>query len=237
MAARDAILHLPYSEWPQADRVLWQRAMRDDDPFATGAHLADASKHDYLFAWRRFLGFLATHEPSALKTPPAERLTPDRVRGFRTHLAETNIAISVAAVVDALYKAARLLMPECDWSWLKAAKARLYRHAPSSRPSGHVITSAQLVEVGEELMQESKSLPGTSIRTRDALKFRDGLMIAFAGCIPIRRKNLAALEIGRYLLGYDDRWIVIVSAEESKTKIPMTYLVPEFLDPYLCSLS
>ena len=40
--------------------------MRGDDPFATGVHLAKASRHDYLFAWRRFLGFLTIHEPTAL---------------------------------------------------------------------------------------------------------------------------------------------------------------------------
>ena len=53
-------------------------------PFAdaAGARLAKASQHDYLFAWRRFLGFLAIHEPTALELAPAERLTIDRVRAF-----------------------------------------------------------------------------------------------------------------------------------------------------------
>ncbi len=82
-------------------------------------------------------------------------------------------------------------------------------------------------------MEESKSPPDAPIRTRDALEFRDGLMIALAGCIPIRRKNLAALEIGHQLVRENDCWFIIVPAEESKTKISMPYLVPEFLEPYL----
>ena len=26
-------LHLPYAQWPAADRLLWERAMGSDDPF------------------------------------------------------------------------------------------------------------------------------------------------------------------------------------------------------------
>jgi hypothetical protein len=45
-------LHLPYSQWPAADRLLWEQAMASDDPFAeaAGARLAKASQHTYLFA-------------------------------------------------------------------------------------------------------------------------------------------------------------------------------------------
>ncbi len=86
-------LHLPYVQWPADDRLLWQQAMSGNDPFAeaTGARLAKASQHSYLFAWRRFLGFLAMHEPAALEVAPAERLTTKRVRLFVAHLAETRV--------------------------------------------------------------------------------------------------------------------------------------------------
>src|SRR6516164_1757614 len=99
MASPQPRLHLPYAQWPAADRLLWERAMRTDDPFATGAHLAKASKHDYLFACRRFLGFLAHQEPQALELAPAERLNADRIKAFRAHLAETNTPRSVAVII------------------------------------------------------------------------------------------------------------------------------------------
>ena len=69
-------LHLPYDRWPAADRLLWKQAMASDDPFAdaAGARLSEASQHNYLFAWRRFLGFLATHEPTALEVAPNDVL-------------------------------------------------------------------------------------------------------------------------------------------------------------------
>jgi integrase len=228
-------LHLPYRHWPAADRLLWERAMASDDPFAdaAGARLSKASQHDYLFAWRRFLGFLAIHEPTALELAPAERITIERVRSFVAHLAETNIPRSVAIQVDAVYKAARVMMPERDWTWLKAVRTRLYAAAPATSPRGPVISSIQLLELGLQLMDESKPAPGTPIGRDDAFHFRDGLMFALLAFIPIRRKNLAALEIGRHLVREDDHWSIIIPREETKTRTPIEFPVPELLEPYI----
>src|SRR2546423_6731844 len=106
MARPAAPLHLPYPQWPASDRSLWEQAISNhDDPFADrpGARLSKASRHNYLFAWRRALGFFAIHEPAALEEAPDERLTPERVRALRAHLAETNTPVSVAATVAAVY--------------------------------------------------------------------------------------------------------------------------------------
>jgi integrase/recombinase XerD len=231
-------LHLPYPQWPAADRILWQRAIgSDDDPFADapGARLSKASLHNYFFAWRRWLGFLAIHEPTALELAPAERFTIERVRAFAKHLAETNTPISVAGTVAAVYHAARVMMPQLDWTWLKTVKARLYRAAPASPPIGPVITSVQLRELGEQLMDESKPSPNTPISKKDAAQYRDGLMIVLLASIPIRRKNVAALEIGRHLVREGDSWSIIIPREEMKTRTPVEYTVPEFLHPYLAT--
>jgi hypothetical protein len=77
-------LNLPYALWPATDRLLWERAFDCDDPFgdAAGARLANTSQHQYLFGWRRFLGFLALEELSALDIAPAERLTVERVPSY-----------------------------------------------------------------------------------------------------------------------------------------------------------
>jgi hypothetical protein len=52
----------------------------------------------------------------------------------------------VASQVAALYHAARVMMPERDWTWLKAVKARLHRAAPAHARIGPVITSVQLAQ-------------------------------------------------------------------------------------------
>ena len=228
-------LHLTYDQWPSADRLLWERAMNGDDPFADGggARLAKATQDRCMWAWRRFLGFLAIHEPTALEVAPIERLTIERVRPLVAHLAETCAPQSVASNVDALYQAARAMMPERDWAWLKAVKARLYAAAPAHTPLGPVITSVQLLDLGQQLMDENKPEPGTPVSKRGASRYRDGLMVALLAFIPIRHKNLAELEIGRHVVQEGDRWFVIVPREETKTGTPIEFAIPELLTPYL----
>src|ERR1700737_873584 len=119
MAGSRVLLHLPFDQWPAEDQSLWINATSDTDPFseASGARLAASSKTQYWFAWRRFLGFLTINELSAMKLSPDGRLTRDRVRAYVDHLNETRIPRSVAIEVDALYKAARVMMPEQDLTW------------------------------------------------------------------------------------------------------------------------
>jgi integrase/recombinase XerD len=228
-------LHLPYDRWPAVDRLLWEQAMGSDDPFAdaAGARLAKASLHIYLFGWRRFLGFLALHDPTALEVAPNERLTIERVRLFVDHLAETNVPQSVASQVGALCEAARIMMPEEDWSWLRGVKTRLHRAAPVHPPRGPVITSVQVLELGLLLMDESKPAPGAPISIENAVQYRDGLMLALLAFIPLRRKNLSALEVDRHLILEGDRWFVIIPGKEAKTGTAIEFPVPELLNPYL----
>jgi integrase/recombinase XerD len=236
MAGFKARRHLPYAQWPAADQMYWERANADsDDPFgdARGARLAKSSQHQYLMGWRRFLGFLVVDEPDALELPPQVRLNADSVRRFVAHLAKTIIPRSVAIQVDALYKAARLMLPEVDWTWLKNMKARLYAAAPAAGATGPVITSLQLLDLGQQLMNENTPQPGKPIRLADAVLYRDGLMIALLAYVPIRPRNTAAIKIGRELIREGDRWCLVFPARETKTTAPIDFEIPELLRPYL----
>src|SRR6266545_4253960 len=128
-------LHLPFASWPHADKVLWEQAMDAADPFAmgSGARLSPASRKRYFMGWRRFLGFLVVAEPKALEISPAERLRPERIKRFAKHLALTCSASSVATGVEAAYNAARVMMPDADFGWLKEMKTRLHKAAASKR--------------------------------------------------------------------------------------------------------
>jgi hypothetical protein len=225
-------LHLPYSDWPARDRVLWQHAFGQDDPFAA-IRLAKASRDRCLWSWRRFLGFLANNEPPALELEPAPRLTIARVNLFVAHLAATNAPNSVAAVVEALYTAARAMMPDRDWNSLKRIKSRLQAAVPRRWPAGPVITSVQLLELGLKLMGEAKQRLDAEFGIHQAVAYRDGLMVALVAFAPLRPKNLAALEIGRHLFVDRDRWFVVVPHAETKTRKRMQFEIPELLVPYL----
>jgi integrase/recombinase XerD len=214
-------LHLPFASWPSMDRRLWQDAAQNDDPFsdAAGTRLAKTTLHRLWMGWRRVLGFLAITEATAFEITPAERITIERVRRFADHLAETNTPHSVAIQMDALYGAARAMMPERDWSWLRSVKARLYSAAGRKSPAGAVITSMQLLDLGEQLMAESGIVAGRPVRMADAIRYRDGLMIALLGYIPLRHKNFAAIEIGRDLVKEGENWFIAIPPEDTKTKI------------------
>jgi len=189
-----------------------------------------------MFGWRRFLGSLAINEPLALEAAPAGRLTIERVRSYVAHLAETNSPRSIAARIDDLYQTARIILPHQDWSWLKSIKTRLHAAAPARGRSGPVITSVQLIDLGLKLMDESKPTPSTHMRMTDAIRYRDGLMIALLGFIPLlRRKNLAALEIGRHLIREGDGWFIVVPRAETKNSCSIDVAIADLLTPYLAT--
>ena len=156
MAGFAAKLHLPFAQWPHADKMLWQQGVEAEDPFASGAgaRLAPASRQRYFMGWRRFLGFLAISEPEALVIAPAERLTAQRIKKFAKHLAKTCVPRVVASAVEAAYRAARVMMPDADLRWLKDIRTRLYYAAPRKGQTKPVITSLHFLHLGEKLMDE-----------------------------------------------------------------------------------
>jgi integrase len=209
--------------------------MDESDPFAdaAGGRLSGASKKQYHFAWRRYLGFLKISDPAALSLPPPQRLTKEIVRAFTKHLAETNIPRSVAIQVDALYKAARIMLPDQDLDWLKSMKGRLHSAAPLQRPTGPMITSIQLLQLGLSLMDENRPREHARARLAQAILYRDGLIIALLAFAPLRRKNLASLQIGRHLIGEGANRYIVIPASETKTRVEVEFAMPPLLVPYL----
>jgi integrase len=230
-------LHLPFAQFPEQDKLLWERARADDDLFgdAPGAQLADATLHSWLMAWRRFLGFLTLYHPEMLAQPAERRLTIEVARLYAKHLAETNEPSSTATQVDALYGAARTMLPHMDWVWLREMKARLFAAAPRTA-KGPVITSIQLIDLGLELMGEADLEEPVSMS--DAVKYRDGLITALFGHVPLRHRNMAALEIGRDVLKEGDTWSIVIPPEDNKTAVHIEFELPQLLrDPFTVYLS
>jgi integrase/recombinase XerD len=127
------------------------------------------------------------------------------------------------------------MMPDLDWVWLKTVKARLQAAAPAVARKGPVITSVQLLGLGQQLMDESHPSLSTQISLADAVRYRDGLMIALLALVPLRRKNIAAIEIGWHLVREGDGWFIIIRREETKTGTSIEFAIPELLVPYLAT--
>jgi integrase len=214
---------------------MWADAVANDDPFDDGprGRLAEPTLHKHWMGWRRFLGFLKITEPDVLDASPLERLTRERVRRFAEHLAQTNTPHSVAIQMESLYGAARTMMPKTNWVWLRDIKTRLYSAAPRGHSVRPVITSVQLADVGIALMEESIITANKPITMADAVRYRDGLIIALSAYVLLRHKNLAAIEIGRDLIKEDGNWSIVIPPEETKTKTPIDFEIPEELRIHL----
>ena len=84
---------MPVKDWPEADREAFRIAYAAGDIFdenrGPGAHLSKGGRRIIETSYRRWLGFLTEHYPADLLKPPAERITPERVRAFVEHLSRS----------------------------------------------------------------------------------------------------------------------------------------------------
>jgi integrase len=231
-----ALKHLPLSEWPEADREVFNSAYEPGDLFedtaGPGAHLTDGSRTMIQSTYRRWLGFLKAKYPDDFAISPAKRITPKRVRAFIDHL-RTEIRPSSVAIAGAhLYAAARLIAPTADWSWLKSLKSRLASRASPMDRFDRLVPPVQTLNFGIELM-ETALMPPISDSKRRAIQYRDGLFLALRSLWPVRRRSITALTVTRHL-EFDEAGVnILLHPSDTKSKRGETFRVPEQFLPYI----
>jgi integrase len=102
---------------------------------------------------------------------------------------------------------------------------RIAATAPRKAGKYNLVTSDRLYALGIELMDCAVVDAGAAKRTRKAhaFQYRDGLIIALLALIPLRRRTLAALRIGRHLIKAGDLWELDIPAADTKTRRPLDY--------------
>lgn len=229
--------HLPFDQWPEADRLAWASAMRPAglfDDANSAAHWRDSTRNHV----RRHYGYWLTYclwADIALDIPIAKRITPEHVLGYLAHLT-TTVSINTAAIYLArLLYAVRVMMPEFDWDWLQALVRRV-----ESQVRGPIIDKRPclrdarvLVDLGQMLMNEVPldtigRLTGKAL-IRARCQFRDGLLIALLAMRPLRKGTFTQIRIGRELQQVGDQWHLVFEADQTKTGQPLEYLVPQLL--------
>src|SRR5215218_8785616 len=227
-ANRRLRVSLRLEDWPAADRDAWRALFTTGDLFdekGPGAHLAPRTRTSLENAYGRWLGFLARAEPHGLDEAVGARVTRERIISFALHLAETNIATSVAGQLRFLRGALRLLAPDRDWAWLLAIAKRIEARA-ERRPKRHRLrTSDELFALGLELIQRADATCTEvgRVTKKAALTYRDGLIIALLAVAPMRRRNLASLTLGQHLHCSGEGWRVALKASETKNRKPLEY--------------
>jgi site-specific recombinase XerD len=122
------------------------------------------------------------------------------------------------------------MAPERSWRWLQDACNRIQINAKPSRDKRKRMRPT--AEIFAAALTELEQLPRTSLSLKQALTYRDALMLALLAVRPLRVKNFAALELGRHLLSTEGGWLITIPADETKTRQPVSFELPEPLEPW-----
>lgn len=224
------------TEWPDKDQRLWREAVACGDVFDAGARAAyaPASLSKLAKGYGRWLTWLETTGQLEPDTAPADRITLERVRDYVRHLGDLgNSSSSQANRLRELLDAGLTFAPEQDWTWLRTATDRAKAAIVPARDKAPKIVSADsLLDLGLRLMAESGK---AGAPVRQSTMFRDGLLVAFLALCPLRRRNLAAMQIGKHLVEARDEagWLVQFGGQETKTGKPIRLPWPGILEDAL----
>ena len=228
---------LPLPNWPAADRAAWQAATVAGDLFdgsGPAAGWAASTRAAVCYDYGRWLMFIARHEPGGLDQPLALRPTPARIGAYLDHLATTVGTVGRHSYIRHLADALRVMAPGQDWAWLQRVVARLEtQRRPRPKPP-RMVDARRLLALGYALMDGADQwLAETERNAASLLGYRDGLMIALLAARPLRRRNFAAIAIGRELIRVGAAWHLVFAAAETKAGRPIEAILPDRLVPYL----
>jgi integrase/recombinase XerD len=220
--SRISNLMLRFENWPAEDQSRWQAAFKTGDRFdesGRGAHLEESTRKVWQESYARFLGFITANlQPEARID---RKIVSEYVTWRRRSCGDMTIAINLGHLRGAL----KLIAPDTDWSWLLTITKRIAATAPRKAGKYHLVTSDRLYALGIKLMDGAVADAEAAGRIRKAYAFqyRDGLVIAFLALIPLRRRTLAALRIGRHLVKTGDLWSLDIPAADTKARRALDY--------------
>ena len=224
----------PVEMWPPADRAAWERALAPSGPFiAAGpaAHLAPTTRRARAGSYGQFLSYLDAigklHEEEA----PDERVTLERLTGYIATLGQRVSPRTLQQQIRELRCILQAMFPAHDWSWV-------VRHP--ALPSAADIRGATPLKPGLDLrfifrtaLSQLKALQSAPQAVRTARDYRDLLLIALTACRPLRRRNLAAMQLGRNLLDEGGRFRLVFTEMETKNGVVIDQLTPQALAPFI----
>jgi integrase len=221
---------LPYDDWPSEDRQCWEFAFRSGDfldDAGAGAHLAPATRANLKAAYSRFLGFLAAPFPESLDRPAAARVDRGTIAKYVEHLRQSRADSSIVIELHHLRLALRLICPTVECEWLLTITKRIAARASRKPQRHHLVTSERLYALGVELMDlavEDVRATG-SITKASTFAYRDGMIIALIAILPLRRRTLAALQIGKQLVKSGSFWALDIGPEDTKNRQALDLLI------------
>jgi integrase/recombinase XerD len=225
---------LPFDQWPQPDQDAWTAALKPQSPFEGGprpqVRWAEVTINNAKGGYGRWLAWLKDQDDGDLLLDAALRASEDNVRAYLVSMESYDLAdLSLAQELANLARALKMIAPAKDWSWIARAGHRI-QAAATPRRSKPICRSTDTLALGFDLMRAAEEDRHRSDLNR-AVLYRDGLIIAFLTHRPIRRGNLASLELGRHLQ-FDGRACqVVIPGSETKNGRELAFEWPhELLD-------
>ena len=193
----------PLSDWPDADRRAWQRAM-EQDPLAPGgagegAKWRPSTRRIAEIGYGVWLAWLEKKGQVVAGMDPAARATREALREFLADIRWAGLSdYSAAMRLVGLASALGMIAPHFDARFISRAAGRVRARAKRVNDSlARFRPPEELLELGRELMARADNRE-LDVLDR-ALLFRDGLLIALMTHRPLRISNMAAIELDRHL--------------------------------------
>jgi integrase len=219
-------------EWPEADRRAWEEACRPGSRLKPGggaSYLAQESRDDFARRYGAFVGFLQRTKRLDHGAAPAVQVTVGNVEAYIADLTGRVRSVTIWNCVYKLRRAAELLAPTMDFSWLAEIEKDLALVAESRSKFDRLIFTGRLLEAGLTLVAEAQGFAKNDLA--HARGVRNGLMIALLALCPIRLKNFAALEIGKTFREIQGTWWIALPSLTTKSRRPDERAVPALLNP------
>lgn len=229
-------LVLTYKDWPHADRSAWDTLFTFGEWFDDSSPCSDwseGSRTKRRQSYGQWLSFLSKLSPDHLTEPPASRVTTEAVRAFVDECEARLAPSTVNNLISDLYVVIRAMAPEKDWNWLNRVSNRLQKKAKRrSLPPPHQITANEVLSRAIDWIIRYEGNDRYAPKTQ-AIRFRQGFMVAFLISRPVRRRTLLATSLEDHLKVQTDGFHLFYEAKDIKTKKPYDFPLPIVLVPFM----
>ena len=229
---------LPISEWPQADREAWLRALEPvdllDPAIGQANRWSEATRKMIVSGYGRWLSHLLRIGELHSQEHPGARATRERVSSYRAAMRAANLAdYTISLALQQLGNALKVMSADEDFSWISRAAWRLHASAEPARDLRSRLRAAdELIELGLALMKAAEE--GEFARSAEqACLYRDGLVIAFLMRRPIRSRSLQGLRLEDHVRKRGAGWWVCLEGAIVKSGRPLEFSWPTALSKHL----
>jgi len=186
-SARERPRSLQTDEWPDADQRAWEDACRPGSrlkPGGSASYLAPVSRDSFARRYGAFLAFLKRNGRLEQYAAAAAQVTTANVAAYIDELTARVRSVTTYNCIYHLRRAAELLAPTIDFSWLAEIEKDLALVMEPRSKSDRLVLTERLVEAGLTLVVEAQQLADKDFAR--ARGIRNGLMIALLAVCPNR---------------------------------------------------